>query len=493
MLLRELTARLGDLVGSVIGEIAEDAQALRVTVPERADDLTAGDLVLLPPGVAPDALAGWVVAAGERRAAAVAVKTDGPAPAASPVPVLLLDPAAGWHAALQRITLSVEAGAASADEDPVADLFELAEATARAVGGAAAIMDDYARIVAYSSRPEDPIDDIRRDGILGRRVPSRMIAPHSEVRTWPAGAVRRVESPGTIARLVTPVRVGDKFLGSIWVVREDDADHERRAALVAAGRIAALHLMRASATRAGGAWRVNQSFVQARLLGGDAGPSGADGEVVVLAAVPRGDLAGEEEIVREQVASVMSLLVGAWPGGGCAVVDGVVHALLPVAADGGDAAALARAVVSRVADGIRQEVAVGISDPTADAPAARAQSLAAARWQAARGRGVAAYADVQTALVLERAGEALVAADALLPVAAELRRHDREQGVETVATLLAYLEHGANVAAAAAALRLHGNTLRYRLRRIADRFGIDIDDADTRLALWMSLRLGPRD
>ncbi|WP_460774224.1 PucR family transcriptional regulator [Microbacterium sp. GXF7504] len=490
MLLRELVDALGDLVQDVVGEVDAERRAERLSVPEHPHDLAAGDLVLLLP-TTPDPAA-MPAAAAERGAVAVAAKAGSVStPTATPIPVLVLDPGVTWHAALQRITLVLESG--PGDEDPVSDLFDLAEATALAVGGATAVMDDYTRIIAYSSRPEDPIDDIRRDGILGRRVPASMVAAHSEVRTWPAGEVRRVESPGTLARLVAPVRVGDKFLGSVWVVREAAAGPEHRAALAAAARIAALHLMRASSTRAGGAWRVNQSFVQARLLGGAAGPRTDEGEVVVLAAVPRGDLAGEAEIVREQLASVLSLLVAAWPGGGCAVVDDVVHALLPVTGGSGDAVGLARAAVQRVADSIRQEVAIGVSDAVADAPTARLQSLEAARWQAGHGAGVAAFADVRTALVLERAGTALTAADALLPVAAELRRHDREHGSAAAQTLLAFLEHGGNVAAAAEALRVHGNTLRYRLRRIADRFGIDLDDPDTRLALWMSLRLGPRD
>ncbi|MEK8145965.1 helix-turn-helix domain-containing protein [Streptomyces sp. M10(2022)] len=36
---------------------------------------------------------------------------------------------------------------------------------------------------------------------------------------------------------------------------------------------------------------------------------------------------------------------------------------------------------------------------------------------------------------------------------------------------------------------MHPNTLRYRLRRVRERFGVDTDDPDTRLLLMIAVRL----
>ncbi|SHL48434.1 PucR C-terminal helix-turn-helix domain-containing protein [Pseudonocardia thermophila] len=55
----------------------------------------------------------------------------------------------------------------------------------------------------------------------------------------------------------------------------------------------------------------------------------------------------------------------------------------------------------------------------------------------------------------------------------------------------AYLDTGGSVPATAAALGLHPTTVRYRLGRIADVSGMDLDDPTTRPACALLLGLGP--
>ncbi|WP_424805951.1 hypothetical protein [Rhodococcus sp. 27YEA15] len=57
----------------------------------------------------------------------------------------------------------------------VDDLSALADATAAATGGAVAFMHPQGHVVAYSSLPGQAIDDVRRDGILGKRVPDKFL------------------------------------------------------------------------------------------------------------------------------------------------------------------------------------------------------------------------------------------------------------------------------------------------------------------------------
>jgi sugar diacid utilization regulator len=70
-----------------------------------------------------------------------------------------------------------------------------------------------------------------------------------------------------------------------------------------------------------------------------------------------------------------------------------------------------------------------------------------------------------------------------------LARYDEEKGSELVATLDAYLcAH--NATEVAARLNLHRNSLLYRLRRIQEITGLDLDDPETRLALHLACRIG---
>ncbi|MGH8826934.1 MAG: PucR family transcriptional regulator, partial [Jiangellaceae bacterium] len=69
-----------------------------------------------------------------------------------------------------------------------------------------------------------------------------------------------------------------------------------------------------------------------------------------------------------------------------------------------------------------------------------------------------------------------------------LARHDAEHGTDLVETAQAYLAHGGDVRDAAQMLHIHPNTLRNRVRRAHAACGVDLDDADTRLAVMLQLR-----
>jgi len=70
----------------------------------------------------------------------------------------------------------------------------------------------------------------------------------------------------------------------------------------------------------------------------------------------------------------------------------------------------------------------------------------------------------------------------------------RRESSELVSTLSRYLECGGNYAATAAALAVHRNTLKYRLQRIREISGRDLNDPDTRFNVqfatraWQTLR-----
>jgi PucR family transcriptional regulator, purine catabolism regulatory protein len=174
-----------------------------------------------------------------------------------------------------------------------------------------------------------------------------------------------------------------------------------------------------------------------------------------------------------------------------------VTVLLPFAVDAGDSQARARALGLQVRDAIAEwkpgfTVSVGFS-ATVDGAA-----------------GVAgAYREVQTVLetlarfkrwsqvvaVPELGLTGLLAAvddDRLVEFVrrhlGSLAQHDRARGGSLVATLKAYLEEGEQQAAARR-LKVHPNTLRYRLDRIQEVSGLDLEDGETRLNLAVALRV----
>jgi purine catabolism regulator len=70
---------------------------------------------------------------------------------------------------------------------------------------------------------------------------------------------------------------------------------------------------------------------------------------------------------------------------------------------------------------------------------------------------------------------------------APLDEHDERRGSELVPTLDAYLDLGGALAQAADRLRIHRNTLSYRLGRIAELTGRDLADPGTRLLFQIAL------
>jgi len=66
--------------------------------------------------------------------------------------------------------------------------------------------------------------------------------------------------------------------------------------------------------------------------------------------------------------------------------------------------------------------------------------------------------------------------------------HDAEHGTTYATVLLAWLESQGDVSACASRLTVHPNTVRYRIRRAAELFDLDLGDPDQLLVLWLTLR-----
>jgi PucR family transcriptional regulator, purine catabolism regulatory protein len=69
-----------------------------------------------------------------------------------------------------------------------------------------------------------------------------------------------------------------------------------------------------------------------------------------------------------------------------------------------------------------------------------------------------------------------------------LADYDQRQQSDLIKTLDAYFNHLGNLRATSEALHVHRNTLLYRLERIKEISGMDLDNADEHFALWLALR-----
>ncbi|MBI2861273.1 MAG: helix-turn-helix domain-containing protein [Chloroflexi bacterium] len=74
-------------------------------------------------------------------------------------------------------------------------------------------------------------------------------------------------------------------------------------------------------------------------------------------------------------------------------------------------------------------------------------------------------------------------------VLAGLAEYDTRTKSELVKTLQAFFECGGNLSRTAASLHVHRNTLAYRLSRIGEITGLDLDDAEHRFALQLAIKV----
>jgi PucR family transcriptional regulator, purine catabolism regulatory protein len=69
-----------------------------------------------------------------------------------------------------------------------------------------------------------------------------------------------------------------------------------------------------------------------------------------------------------------------------------------------------------------------------------------------------------------------------------LVEYDRSQGTDLIETLTSYFAHKGNLSQTAEALFVHRNTLLYRMERIKEISGLDLDNPETRLSIQLALR-----
>ena len=516
--LRQLLLIVGDpLVDLYVPKGQLDEVLVRVAIldPDDAPDEVAGALVLAIGARGRQAVR-QVWAAASHDATAVVVKLDKPSPppelleAAQEGGVALLgvQPQMRWEqlaALVQEVRAGIEGADAAHADLPVTGLFALAETVADLTHGSVTIEDPVARVLAYSRSSEDA-DELRRQTILGLRGPEPYLAllrewgVYSRIRAGEE-VVRIEEQPelGIRGRLVAGIGAGRASLGTIWVAEggvplaDDATDTLRGASRVAEEYLVSARPAVSSSTR-------DQRALLARTLDGSARPDlvadrlGIDlsaGCVVVAVAVS--GAAPTAEVVERVAIGASSY----WPQALVASIGSRVYILL---ADTVSAHAPARATASGVVTMLtrgrqtRAVAGIGAHVTMASVVASRSEADRVASALERGGRPDAAtLEDMRAEILLGETLQLLDAHDELDdPAVARLREHDAAHHTALCESLLAYLQAHGDVRAAAAALYVHPNTLRHRLRRVSAVAGIDLNDPTVRLLCHLRLLVDAR-
>ncbi|MEV0452113.1 helix-turn-helix domain-containing protein [Streptomyces sp. NPDC050600] len=464
------------------------------------------------------------VAALTRRAAALGaaavvvrapVAVDDTVTAASEdtgIPVLGLTPGASWAqaAALLRGLLAVDD---FADEDPgdaawgnplPGDLFALANAIAAVLDGPVTVEDRGGKVLAFSSR-QDEGDPARITTVLDRQVPADKLrdleargAFHALYRNE---GVLYVAGPHDKPRAAIAVRAGGEILGSIWVIIRDRLGPDGERALAEAANVAALHLLRRRAGEDVG-HRLRADLVATVLEGGAAAPRAAarlglthQPACVLALALLGDDVAADLLATGRRTAEALALHLSAvHPRAATAYLGDVTYAVLP-GTTVETAARVADAFLSRAGGRVPAVIGIGrlAADPS-DLPRSRADADRALRVLTATGtpHRTAALKDVYlSSLLLDLADQVHTDAHPPDDPVTRLRAYDAEHHSALTETLAAWLDNFGDVIAASAAIHVHSNTFRYRLKRLVQVSGFDPGDPTARFEAMLHLRLTP--
>jgi DNA-binding PucR family transcriptional regulator len=384
------------------------------------------------------------------------------------------------------------------------DLFALANAIA-AIADAAITIEDVGRhVLAYSNLAGHTIDASRRDSILGRLVPGlpEYLAEY-QAMARSSGAVFFSQDDGTLARVAMPIRVSGRLLGSIWAIDETGQDGDQIAEILTQiAPTAALHLLRSANT--GDLDRQRRAELLAAQLGVANSPGGETTAslrdrlpVALLGFGPLRD--GGGTLDEHRLTSIIALNAETvCREASCARVDEAIFVLLPsaqrfsparldqLARSTLRAVTIARPLGARIccAYAPRIESTAAVADARMDVTTALR-----AMWQR-DGLDVVDVVEQRHIVLMQKLAESgLGHTDQLIGAVRAILGHDQEHQTAYATTLLAHLECSGDARRAAARLGVHANSQRYRMRRVVQQFGVDLDDPELRLVLWLQLRI----
>lgn len=381
------------------------------------------------------------------------------------------------------------------------DLFQVAEALSREVGSVVVIQDAQMRVVAHAL-PDDWEPDSGLLEWIGRRsFPQSARGWFGQPGQWERvkeshGAIR-VETSDDRYWWVMPVRAGAEVLGFLWLVSQ--AQHAVGDLSATCGEYCAVAsvmlLRRRSASDHG--WGFYDQLLAGVLQGTDS------------AEVLRGDRRLQEEmrlvavtgaavlgpIKRVHAESLLTArLLRLEPDALVAVVGSTLYALVATRPDA-EVEQLCRELINHANHHVGRQPHCVYGRPlhsVVDLPAARAEvdRVLSAISHGNSDLHIASTSSSGALTVLYELGGLLRERPHLLSGRIQvLIDSDAVRNTDYVATLFAYFDAACDLPRAARALFVHRNTLRYRLRKIVELSGLDLEDPVERLIAELQLRL----
>ncbi len=351
------------------------------------------------------------------------------------------------------------------------------------------------RALAHGSTTSDVVDALERDGtfelLRSERRPIH-IPPNEEL--------------DMSARVMAPVIMGDAYFGYISVARGTrPLERVDLMAVEHAATVAALIIGREQAVNAHER-SLRSVFVYESIFGNEPadvmarrarylGYDPADGYAVVVARAASVERDGARSTM-QHIAIALDDAIGVdtrRSGLSTIVADDLAVALIP-ARDAGTLQGW-RSRMDRIMRGVfavnsTLELSAGVGRWYQDRGSLR-RSFAQARLAASIG---AQLSGTRTSTHYDELGVYRLLADAMDRGALDAYRSEQlgaiEGDAELLKTLRAYLRARGNKALCAKELFVHLNTVKYRLARIADLTGRDLEDAQTLLDLHVALEIG---
>jgi DNA-binding PucR family transcriptional regulator len=389
------------------------------------------------------------------------------------------------------------------------DLFDVVDTIARLLGGSVVVEDVDFRVLAYSAVPGQPNDEGRRSAILNRRIAERWLQWLEESgireRLVKSDELVRLDNPWatSLIRYIQPIRASDQLVGYLWLYFETELDADAPRTILEFAHLLGPELARRSPTlteNPGG--HVLRQFLAGGLSASHAasilGVDEHSNIVVIAVDVDVEATKSDAVIIQSRAVRALALytqmhLASSLVG----TVDQQIYLLHASPRLKPDVAAIMRAISKHLTRAVQTKVraaAGGIHQGLAEAEISRNEADLTLRVLRTKNdwERDGFFASMRHDIVLNEIVDVLRARPILVRgLLDRLITHDRQYNTDYVTTLRVYINSFGDMRAAAQSLNLHPNSLRYRVKRLTEIGGLDLDDPKLRLALQLLLEMAP--
>jgi len=389
------------------------------------------------------------------------------------------------------------------------DLFDVVDTMARLLGGSVVVEDVDFRVLAYSAVPGQPNDEGRRSAILNRRIAERWLHWLEESgireRLVKSDELVRLDNPWatSLIRYIQPIRASDQLVGYLWLYFETELDADAPRTILEFAHLLGPELARRGPTlteNPGG--HVLRQFLAGGLSASHAasilGVDEHSNIVVIAVDVDVEATKSDAVIIQSRAVRALALytqmhLASSLVG----TVDQQIYLLHASPRLKPDVAAIMRAISKHLTRAVQKKVraaAGGIHQGLAEAEISRNEADLTLRVLRTKNdwERDGLFASMRHDIVLNEIVDVLRARPILVRgLLDRLITHDRQYNTDYVTTLRVYINSFGDMREAAQSLNLHPNSLRYRVKRLTEIGGLDLDDPKLRLALQLLLEMAP--